>query len=387
MDSRFFPVTLVPLSDRSAAKSFPLLLHFGQQLTAQVLAQTAPRQLLLEVNGHRLSAETKLAFKPGDRLRLEVVHTGPKPHLKVIAHANPALTYTLALRHALPRQAPLDQALQSFRAALDQPTLASPVRTQIEALLGSLPDRSALGQPDKLQAAIRLSGLFMEASAVASTAPLAAWDLKTRLLELAASIKTAQAQTTATSVQTPHPSLSAAASKQETSASAAESTVTGKSDLLPELAQQASGALARIVLDQLASLPKPDSRILTWQMEIPFRDGERLQTLRLTIAGGKQAKGDPAEPQPWTVDLEMEPPGLGQIRVRLVLQGERISSFWWGETQTTTRLLKRHLDTLAGRFRAVGLEPNHLQAVGELGADTRPAPPGPVVGPLLDEKI
>ncbi len=373
MDIRFPSVPLVPLSREAGARpAFPLF-RTGEQLTARVLAQTAPRRLLLEVSGHRLSAETDLALQIGDRLRLEVVHTGPKPHLKVIGRLSPALTTTLALRHALPRQAPLDQALRSFRAALDQPTLAPAVRTQIEALLGSLPDRSALGQPDKLQAAMRLSGLFMEASAVTSTVPMEAWDLKTRLLELAASIKTAQLQTPA-------------ASESETQVSAANSTASGKSDPLPELAAKASGALARIVLDQLASLPKPDTQILTWQLEIPFRDGERLETLRLTIAGGKQAKGAAYELLPWTVDLEIEPPGLGRIRIKLVLQGKKISSYFWGETATTTRLLEHHLHTLARRFRAAGLEPNHLQAIPQSQPE-RPAASLPAAGPLLDEKI
>lgn len=383
MEIRVFPILL---SERSAAKSFSLPLHLGQQLTAQVLAQTAPRQLLLEVSGHRLSAETDLALQSGARLRLEVVQIGPKPQLKVIAHLSPTLTTTLALRHMLPRQVPLDQALQSFKAALEQQTLTPPVRTQIEALLSALPDRGALTQPDTLQAAMRLSGLFMEASTVTSTVPTAATDLKTQLLALLASIKTTQAQTSTTLVQTPRRRFTAADSEPDIQVSSAKST--GQSDPLPKLAEQVSGALARIVLDQLASLPKPDAQMLTWQMEIPFRDGERLATLRLIIAGGRQAKGDPAEPPPWTVDLEIAPPRLGRIRVKLVLQGETISSYWWGETEATTCLIEHHLDTLAQRFRAAGLEPNHLQAVGKLKASTRLTPTTPVTtGQLLDEQI
>ncbi len=157
---------------------------------------------------------------------------------------------------------------------------------------------------------------------------------------------------------------------------------------MPELAEKVSGALARIVVDQIASLPKPETQVLSWHLEIPFRDGENLESLQLTIAGEQRAKGDPSETSPWTVDLEMTPPGLGRIRVRLVLQGEKISSYFWGESETTLRLLEHHLDTLARRFRAAGLEPNYLQAVGELRAGTRPAPTEPMItGPLLDEKI
>jgi flagellar hook-length control protein FliK len=466
MDVRFFP-SLVPLKLPSERiQRSPLTFHPGEQLIAKVLAQTAPGRLLLEISGRKLMAETELNFPAGTSLRLEVVQIQPKIQLRVLADLNPMTIMVSALRQTLPRQIPLDQALRSLEAALGQPNLAPPVRTQIEALLNSLPDRIALGQPDKLASAMRQSGLFTEAlAATAVQTPIVATDLKTRLLELAASIKTALAQTTtlrpghapaaaipaspaptpsnsptaptseqetptsqaessfsrkpdllpelaekvsgalaqtttlrlghapaaaipASPAPTPSNSPTAPTSEQETPTSQAASTFSGKSDLLPELAEKVSGALARIVVDQIASLPKPETQALSWHLEIPFRDEKTLESLQLTIAGERRAKGDPSETSPWTVDLEMTPPGLGRIRVRLVLQGEKISSYFWGESETTLRLLEHHLDTLAQRFRAAGLEPNCLQALGELRASTRSAPTEPMItGPLLDEKI
>lgn len=387
MEVRFFPsLALVPLKVRSERPqgSSPTF-HPGEQLIAKVLAQVAPGRLLLEIGGHKLMAETELNFSAGTSLRLEVVQVQPKIQLRIIADLSPMTSTVPALRRALPQQIPLDQALRSLQEALGRPNLAPPVRTQIEALLNSLPDRIALAQPDKLALSLRLSGLFTEALAATTVekSPVET-DLKTRLLELAASIKTALAHAATSVSPAPTPSKSPTAFTAEQETLTDESTISEKSDLLPELAEKISGALARIVVDQIASLPKPETQALSWHLEIPFRDGERLESLNLTIAGERRAKGDLGETLPWTVELEMAPPGLGRIRVKLVLQGEKISSYFWGERDTTICLLERHLDTLARRFRAAGLEPNYLHAVDKL----RSGPIKPVAtGPLLDEKI
>ncbi|MFN3919542.1 MAG: hypothetical protein ACK4JF_04555, partial [Methylohalobius sp.] len=240
MDVRFFPsLALVPLklpSERAQGSS--LTFHPGEQLIAKVLAQAAPGRLLLEIGGRKLMAETELSFPIGTSLRLEVVQIQPKIQLRVLADLSPMTIVVSALRQTLPRQIPLDQALRSLDAALGRPNLAPPVRTQIEALLSSLPDQITLAQPDKLALGLRQSGLFTEALAATAVQTSAVEpDLKTRLLELAASIKTALAQTTTLhpghapaaaipvpTAPTPHNSPIASTSEQETPISQAEST-------------------------------------------------------------------------------------------------------------------------------------------------------------------
>ncbi|MBN2700633.1 MAG: flagellar hook-length control protein FliK [Methylothermaceae bacterium] len=373
-------ITLTPTPGPGALKLSATGLRVGERLEARVLAHPSPRQLLLEVGGRRLQAQTNLLLRPGDQLRLEVVRAGPQPHLKVLAQHRPEWTDQSALRHALPRQIPLDQALQNLKALFDRPQsqslLPSSLHSQLKTLLHSLPRQAALSQADALQAAIRRSGLWAETLAASQHSPsTGSGDLKSHLLQLAAKIsghvkQTGTASPVAGQLKGPpsgHPSP------------------TAQSELLAELGEKVSGALARIVLDQLASLPKPDNPTLTWHVEIPFRTGEFVQTLRLTVNGEKTAAKDPREKAPWTVDLEMDPPGLGRIRVKLLLQGENISSYWWGEKAHTARLLERHMDTLAQRFRSAGLQPERLQTLAEIEA--QPVSESIVKGPLLDEKI
>ncbi len=379
MDIRFllFPLTsLLERSALSAGKSqLPLTLTPGQLLAARVLAQITPGRILLETSGRQLVAATDLALQAGDQLQLKVVESGPQPQLQVIARL-PASTPTLVLRSALPKQIPLEQAFENLKAALDQPNLAPPVRAQIEALLNSLPKPSALVQSDKLQAAIEQSGLFAETQAARSAQAIQA-DLKTRLLELAASIESPRAHS-ATFVPTPRAGL-------DDPLESAFRADTSRSQPLLDLAQKVSGALARIVLDQLASLPKPDTQLFAWHLEIPFSEGERFKTLRLTITGeGNPNKRSSVTPRPWTVDLEIAPPGLGRIRAKLVLQGNQISSYFEGETEATVSLIEHHLNALAARLQAAGLEPNCLQVCGKLQALT---PEITTAGPLLDEQV
>ncbi|MCX8048627.1 MAG: flagellar hook-length control protein FliK [Methylohalobius sp.] len=368
----------------------PLALRPGERLAAEVVARTASGQFVLDLGGRRVLAETQLPLMIGERLQLLVAATLPKPQLKLVAASNPALVTALALRHALPRQVPLTEALQAFKTISAQENLPSLVRNSLQALLTSLPERSALTQVDTLQAAVRTSGLFAEALTKASLQniePLPPHDhpqpdLKTRLLALAASLEIAQTSTSAAPQTASAPNRTAVHTQEAglvTTESIAENT-----DPVPRLAEKTNAALARIILQQLASLPKPEEQTLTWHVEIPFRDGEHLQSLNLTITGERQSQSRSDMSWPWTVDLEIAPPALGRLRVKLVLQGTKISSYFWTETKATLHLLEDQIAALADRFHAVGLEPEHIQAVGELEVGTKLA--SVTFGPLLDEK-
>jgi hypothetical protein len=360
-------LALVPIKISSLAplrEDLAPLFRLGDQLSAKVLASTAGK-LLLEIEGFRLSAETTLNVPQGASLRLQVVQTQPKVELKVLPSPTPQTTVVSALRQALPEQIPLAQALNELKAAQTQ-DLAPQIRAQIEALFNSLPERDDLMQPDKLASLVRLSGLFHEALVASKGMPD---DLKARLLALKAAL--------------PPPTRIPARPADPALPPSADS---GPPDpALKTLAEKASGALAHIVLDQLASLPKPDRQFFTWHLTLPYRDGERLESLHLIISGKPKRQSPNEEPWPWTVEMELAPDGLDCLRIKLILEGDRVSSYF-KSTPQTVHLLARHLDALRERLRAVGLIPYHLQAV----AEERPkssAVPKELAGALLDEKI
>lgn len=154
---------------------------------------------------------------------------------------------------------------------------------------------------------------------------------------------------------------------------------------LKALLHKAEGALAGIVMDQLASLPQGDGRQAVWQLEIPYVLDDRGDALKLKVVReGK--RGAPPLQCFWSVTLELHPPGLGTINARISLSGGNIDSYFWSDRPATAQAIQSHLDLLAARLGQAGL------SVGRLG--TLPSAPagsadsGPPAGTLLlDERV
>jgi len=151
---------------------------------------------------------------------------------------------------------------------------------------------------------------------------------------------------------------------------------------LKALLQRAEGALASIVLDQLASLPVADGRQAVWQLEIPYRMEQYGDALRLRVERDGKPGALPAQCF-WAVTLELHPPGLGTVHARISLSGGIVDSYFWSDRPATAAAIQSHLDLLAARLEGAGLR------VGRL--DTLPQPPTagerpPPVQVLLDER-
>jgi len=156
--------------------------------------------------------------------------------------------------------------------------------------------------------------------------------------------------------------------------------------LLDTLGRKVGAALARITVDQLASLPQPERPKTVWHLEIPYQDQERLDVLSLVIKKEpeKQTSPDEAPSALWSVDLELRPADLGTIRARLVLNGTRVSTYFWGEQAATRRLFQRHLGRLEQQLVRAGLTPAQLQVMERPLATPNLEPPA--TGPLLNEE-
>lgn len=129
------------------------------------------------------------------------------------------------------------------------------------------------------------------------------------------------------------------------------------------LLHKTEGALAKLALDQLASLPSNDNGPQIWRMEIPFfaADG-RADTLKLKFSKESPARPEKGE-ETWSVLLELNPPGLGPVHGRVALRGGRVDAWLWGDRPDTTRLIRAHLEALAARLRQVGVETGRLEAL------------------------
>ncbi len=416
--------SLASLIGRGAAPAKPVepiqALQAGQRLEARVLDRIGDRQLLLELAGRRLVADSEVALPPGARVRLEVVKPGIRPELRVLDSARqPQIT---GLKTFLPRQIPLAEAMRALADlatdSTDEATLPTPLREPVVRLLRSLPTLKDLTSADTLARALERSGLFSEAHPSPDSLP----DLKQRLLHLAAVLRRlppetqeSRAETTAaeppstgTSGKAKPPASAPLAQPRPGDAAATPTrspgtgTPAGQPSPLPAVTPEAprpdpsggerlesllhkvSGAVARIVVDQLNSLPRPEDPTPTWHFELPFRQGQEFHDLRLTVRGEKAASPGNAGARPWTVDLEMDLPGLGQLQARLIYLNGEITTHLWSDRAATRALFERHLDHLAQRFRQAGLTPRTFRVTESAIASPRPVPDTP---PLIDERI
>jgi len=131
------------------------------------------------------------------------------------------------------------------------------------------------------------------------------------------------------------------------------------------ITQKVEAALARVVMDQLASLPKNDTAPSIWQLEIPFTDGQHKDAAKLLIA--KDARSGSVDAVDyWSLTLELHPPGLGTFCARIVLKGDRIDTYLWSDTAATSDLIREQCERLKARLHGAGL------TVGQLTALDRP---------------
>lgn len=152
---------------------------------------------------------------------------------------------------------------------------------------------------------------------------------------------------------------------------------------LKSLQHHTEGALARIVLDQLASLPQGEGKPLVWQMEIPFTDDGRSDSAKLKIVREQSSAAQSGQAY-WSVILELSPPGLGTIHSRITLCGERVDTYFWTDRGSTSSLIKGNLDLLAARMHQAGLQVGELNALPGAPSDANPA--NAPVASLVDER-
>ncbi len=151
-----------------------------------------------------------------------------------------------------------------------------------------------------------------------------------------------------------------------------------------DLLQQTEAALARIHLNQLASLPREgDHRLMEWLFDLPVRRAEEIDlwSVRLRRENEPQQHSE-APASGWSLQLAFDLPGLGPMQAQINLRGERVSTHFRTTRPETLPLVREHLHELRSSLLAAGLQ------IGEI--DCRPGrlDPGPGIppGPLIDEK-
>lgn len=410
----------------------------GQVVRAVVEVPADKGIAQLNIGGIKIPVKTGMKLEIGQQLALDVVKAGNIPEFKVVREVTSASTQVLALKSILPKQLPLNQLLDALRSLttiqqapvttsgaapaviknsldtlfqqlIQQTTSALPgasagssplernlqlianalqtnqgqsvqgnieksPTTELARQIGQLINQTlSNGQPITgavVRQALNQSGLFMEPHLL-NGQPVQN-DLKGILLKLLATLQ---------------PMLTTAHLLGDPPVGRAADTATAlqliAARLFAELHHQAEGALARIQLHQLASLPQDEnSHKQLWQFELPISHPEGHDEFLIQFE--KETRPAEQAEDHWSVTLNFNIPPTGPVRARLSLIADEISSHFTAELDEGVKRIEQFLPTLNEAFSRAGLKVGKLSA-SQGSAVKRPDQPiSP--SPLLDER-
>ncbi|MBV1869464.1 MAG: flagellar hook-length control protein FliK [Gammaproteobacteria bacterium] len=138
--------------------------------------------------------------------------------------------------------------------------------------------------------------------------------------------------------------------------------------LIETLIRQTQGALAKIQLNQVASLShanQPAAETTAnqqWFFEVPVNTGTQVETVSIFIEEEKEKKSeeDCKKEKRWQVNLGFDLEDFGKLHVALTLVGESASSTIWVEQGGVYRTIQPQLFTLQTRLEALGIKVEKL---------------------------
>lgn len=153
---------------------------------------------------------------------------------------------------------------------------------------------------------------------------------------------------------------------------------------LNELQRFAEGALARVQLHQLSSLPQERAPLPEWLIELPLRRDTETDVWSLRIGrDAERERENPADTTPaWSVMLAFDLPGLGPMQSRVTLRGDRVTAQFFSQVQGVLPLVAEYLPLLQARLQQAGLHVEELTC--HHGRIPQPAPPPKTR--ILDER-
>ncbi len=324
------PVAATSLGRQSPDRS-PL--QAGQIYRARVEKVDVDGSFLLKVGGHTLRLAAGMSLVPGQELLIRMTTPGASPSFSVMRVLPPGQdeagnprpvndAVVNALQVMATRQQPLAGLLAwlaRFRGTAAEAPLA--------ALLGRFSSPRELVQPQRLQGAMRDSGLLLEprlAAAAANPAELPAaldGDFKLMLWQLL-----------------------------------------GNGGELDEgLADILEGLLAHISLRQLRSVRQAEDGHFYWSLELPLAWGDRLLPVSITL---RRERGliTPENPEQnsWEVEFSLEAEPLGSLDVHIFLKDQQVSVSLEAERPDAVSALHEDIETLR---EALSLQGFHVESV------------------------
>lgn len=320
-------------------------LYVGQVLKAVVVKQLAENQVLININGENINAQTSQHLEPGDLLQVKVMKTDEGTIILQVLRESPPLTpMEAALAKTLPRQAPATHFFATL-AALENINLPPVVRQRINELFMSI--TSITEFPQQLSQGIANSGLFWEAALLnwrrnnSSANPQN--DFKGQCLRLlnmlineGAKAASGAALPANSRESLPLPGAIPQPMHQLLAHSFAEKSM---GTILNVLREQTEQVLARIKTTQLTNLLQPADQPFTLMLDLPLRTNSGVDIIPIHI---KEHRQEATETSSWSISFAVSLADLGDVQAQLKMQDMAIDIQINAEKQNTIELLNTH---------------------------------------------
>ncbi len=408
----------------------------GQVLSARVAEILPDGRALLVSNTMQMAAKPPGplgSLAPGAGVTLAVRAAGPVPELAILPQApaspaapaaspaaaaapaaasdsvrDPAIRQVVAqnLHHAAAVQGGLAGLFADLAAiaAKPAPGLPEPAMRAIAHLLGLRFSGTGAPTADEVRQAFSRSGIFHEATLAPGAPQPAAANLKQGLLALRAALGTIAGGTDAAGgtgatggtgaaggavghgmpLRPPRRGALPEAQAMRPPTIAHDAPVR---DVAQRLLAETEGALARMRLMQMASLPDGDAVVhraeagnAEWTFEVPMALGEETAILQFRVERDGSS-GGANEDAIWRLAFSMDVETTGAVHVQLRFGGGRIGARLWAERAETVTLLRGRLQELREMLVASDLEVGDVQV-------RRGRPPQPLeaaTGQFLDK--
>ena len=281
-------------------------------------------------------------LEQGQIITLEVIKSGSQPQFKMV-NSNPATVTEQKIAETFKRYLPIQDSpavlfthlLKHMPELEKNEKIPQTLKRLAREILQNLPQKSQLTNAETLKQQVLNSGRFLEAKLaqlIDKSDSVLQDDFKLKLLKLIDYLK------------------------QQPESKAEQKPQIHELNLFKEILQKSNNTLARIILDQLNSLPKEEGNKQTWSLELPFLNNDQTEKVSIEIEQDQQPD-KPEQKNNWSVSITISPPELGTIHCKLNCYDHIVSTRFWSEHPDTVAKINSHLGYLKQQLENNGINP------------------------------
>lgn len=284
-------------------------------------------------------------LKQGQIISFEAIKTGKQVHYILKDNVSSTEnTIFKSIKQNIPIQAsPADLINHLFslsKLSNNSNKLSKTLQQLASQILSNTPDLKDFKNINQLDKSVFNSGLFMETKLTSFTDklfPHLKSDLKAQLLKLYKALEHEHD------------------TKKEQKASSLELS------LLKEIQNKTENTLAKIILNQLSSLPKEEGPKQVWVLDLPFMHKEKAESVKIEI-NRQNTSREESKDDNWSVEIVVSPPNLSTICCKITCFDNTINTHFKSNSQETVDTIKTQLEYLKNQFQDAGLNVGQINA-------------------------